>query len=83
MKIYDEKILDIVLNGKLTAVSVTELFQLIADGHRPALTKQGRDDLKRLAWFTAQIFIQGDWLLESPWAVPSEMPKGNKHLSKH
>ena len=71
MKIYDAKTLDVSHNGKLQTVSVTELFQLLADGYTPALTEQASDDLKRLMWLTTQIFIQGDWLLQSKWAVPS------------
>ena len=75
MKIYEEKLLEITIHGKLRTVSVTELFHLIADGYSPALTQQSCDDLKRLMWLTTQIFVQGDWLLESPWAVTTPKVK--------
>lgn len=82
-KIYDQKLLDIAINGKLRTVSVTELFQLIVDGYSPALTEQGINDLKRLMWLNTQIFLQGDWLLQSPLAVPpSQIVKRDKHPSK-
>ena len=83
MKIYDAKILDVSHNGKLQTVSVTELFQLLADGYTPALTEQASEDLKRLMWLTTQIFIQGDWLLQSKWAVPSsQVVKNDKPKTK-
>jgi hypothetical protein len=77
MKIYDTKTIDCAVNGKLRMVSLNELLQLINDGKTPALTKQGHDDMKKLIGLIAQIQIQGDWLLQSPWAVPTEF-KTNK-----
>ena len=76
MKIYDAKTIDVAVNGKLRMVSLNELLRLIVDGKNPALTKQGHDDFKRLIGLTAQIQIQGDWLLQSPWAVPTEFKNG-------
>lgn len=72
MKICDEKLLDVAVKGNLRTISVTELLHLIVDGHKPALTKQATEDLKHLTWLLTQIFIKGEWLLESPWAVTSE-----------
>ncbi len=84
MKIYDAKTLDVFLNGKLQTISVTELFQLIADGFSPILTEQATDELKRLMWLTTQIFIQGNWYLQSngPLPLPPTMKK-DKSKSKH
>jgi O-glycosyl hydrolase len=82
MKICDEKSLDVAVNGKLRTVSVSKLLRLIVDGKTPALTRQAGDDLKRLMWLLTQIHIQGDWLLQSPWAVPSRMVTGNKTTPK-
>jgi len=75
MKIYENKILEITIHGKSRTVSVTELFHLIADGYSPALTQQSCDDLRRLLWLATQIFVQGDWLLQSPWAVTTPKEK--------
>jgi len=72
MKIYQEKLIDVCVNGKLRMVSLNELLRLIVDGKNPALTKQGHSDLKKLIWLIAQIQVQGDWLLQSPWAIPTE-----------
>ena len=78
MKIYQEKNIDACVNGKLRMVSLNELLRLIVDGKNPALTKQGHDDFKKLIGLIAQIQIQGDWLLQSPWAVPTEFKSGKK-----
>ena len=72
MKIYDTKTMDVVANGKLRAVSLKQLLRIISDGKTPTLTKQGHSDYKKLIWLIAQIQISGDWLLQSPWAIPNE-----------
>jgi hypothetical protein len=71
MKIYKEKLIDVAVNGKLRTVSVQELARLITTGKEPALTKQGQQDLTTLVALLANIFLMGDWLLQSPWAVTS------------
>ena len=76
MKIYHEKSIDVCVNGKLRMVSLNELLRLIVDGKNPALTKQGHADFKKLIWLMAQIQIQGDWLLQSPWAIPNPPATG-------
>jgi hypothetical protein len=76
MKIYDTKAIDCAVNGKLRIVSLNELRRLIAAGKTPALTKQGHGDLKKLIGLLAEIQIQGDWLLQSPWAVPNPTVTG-------
>ena len=82
-KIYDHKLLEISLHGKLRTVSTTELFQLIVDGYAPTLTEQGCEDLKRLMWLATQIFVQGDWLLQPRSAVPaSPIVKASKPTAK-
>ena len=80
MKIYHEKSIDVCVNGKLRMVSLNELLRLIVAGKTPALTKQGHADFKKLIGLLAQIQIQGDWLLQSPWAVPSEFDTGKKQI---
>lgn len=75
MKIYDSKTLDVCVSGKLRMVSLKELMRLIVAGKNPALTKQGHDDFKKLIRLMAQIQTEGDWLLQSPWAIPTEFPK--------
>ena len=80
MKIYDAKTIDVCVNGKLRMVSLTELLRLIVAGKNPALTKQGHADFKKLIGLIAQIQIQGDWLLQSPFAVPTEFKTGKKPL---
>ena len=80
MKIYQEKSIDVCVNGKLRMVSLNELLRLIIAGKNPALTKQGHDDLKKLIGLIAQIQIQGDWLLQSPWAVPTEFKTDKKPI---
>jgi len=82
-KIYDQKLLEVSLHGKLRTVSTTELFQLIADGYTPALTEQGCEDLKRLMWLATQIFVQGDWFLQ-PRSTGPALPivKANKPTAK-
>jgi len=77
MKIYDTKTIDVAVNGKLRMVSLKQLLRLISDGKTPALTKQGHSDLKKLIGLIAQIQIQGDWLLQSRWAIPNEYSKPN------
>ena len=81
MKIYEEKNLDVCVNGKLRTVSLHDLLRLIVTGKHPALTKQGHDDFKKLTGLIAQIQIHGDWLLQSPWAVPTEF-KNQKTLKR-
>jgi hypothetical protein len=76
MKIYDTKTIDCAVNGKLRMVSLHELLRLIEAGKTPALTKQGHADLKKLIGLMAQIQIQGDWLLQSPWAIPNPPATG-------
>ena len=76
MKIYQEKHLDVCVDGKLRMVSLNELLRLIVAGKNPALTKQGHADFKRLIGLIAQIQIQGNWLLQSQWAVPAEFKNG-------
>ena len=76
MKIYQEKSIDVCVAGKLRMVSLNELLRLIVDGKNPALTKQGQADFKKLIGLIAQIQIEGDWLLQSPWAVPTEFTNG-------
>src|ERR1035437_8654561 len=71
MKIYKEKRIDVAVDGKLRTVSVEELLRLITYGKQPALTKQGQQDLTTLLSLLADIFLMGDWLLQSPWAVTS------------
>jgi len=80
MKIYDTKTIDSAVNGKLRMVSLNELLRLIVDGKNPALTKQGHADFKKLIRLIAQIQIEGDWLLQSPWAVPTEFKSGKKPI---
>ena len=75
MKIYDTKTIDVVVDGKLRAVSLKQLPRLISEGKTPTLTRQGHDDLRKLIWLLAQIQVEGDWLLQSPWAIPNEYPK--------
>ncbi len=82
MKIYDEKILDVMLNGRLQTVSVVELFQLIVDGYTPTLTEESVEDFKKLMWLTTQIFIQGDWLVRAFWSVPEPPTPKNKNPLK-
>ena len=82
MKIYDQKILEVDLNGKLIFVSVNELFQLIVDGFAPQLTAETLDELRRLMWLTTQIFVQGDWMLQPSRRVPFSLVKENKKTSK-
>jgi hypothetical protein len=72
MRIYQEKFIDCVVNGKLRMVSLKQLLRLIVDGKNPALTKQGHADFNKLIWLIAQIQIEGDWLLQSRWAVPTD-----------
>jgi hypothetical protein len=72
MKTYQQKNIDVCVNGKLRMVSLNELLRLIVAGKNPALTKQGHADFKKLIELIAQIQIQGDWLLQSQWAVPAE-----------
>jgi hypothetical protein len=72
MKIYKEKYIDVCVNGKLRMVSLNQLLRLIVAGKNPALTKQGHADFKKLIALVAQIQIQGNWLLQSPNAVPTE-----------
>lgn len=82
-KIYDQKLLEVSLHGKLRTVSTTELFQLIADGYTPALTEQGCEDLKRLMWLATQIFVQGDWFLQPRSTSPaSPIVKAGKPKAK-
>jgi hypothetical protein len=71
MKIYKGKLIDVAVNGKLRTVSVQELSRLITNGKEPALTKQGQQDLTTLVRLLAEFFAEGDWLLQSPWAVTS------------
>ena|ERR1035437_2262537 len=71
MKIYKEKRIDVAVDGKLRTVSIQELSRLITNGKEPALTKQGQQDLTTLVSLLVNIFMQGDWLLQSPWAVTS------------
>ena len=80
MKIYQEKLIDVCVNGKLRMVSLNELLRLIVAGKNPALTKQGQDDFKKLIGLIAQIQIEGDWLLQSPFAVPTEFKSGKKPI---
>lgn len=75
MNICDTKTIDVADNGKLCTVSLKELHNLILDGKTPALTKQGHNQLRQLIWLLAKIQIEGDWLLQSPWAVATEFPK--------
>jgi hypothetical protein len=81
VKIYDAKTIDVADNGKLRTVSLKELHNLIIDGKTPALTKQGHSQLKQLIWLLAKIQIEGDWLLQSPWAVPTEFPDSDTGMS--
>ena len=74
MKIYDTKTIDVAVNGKLRTVSLKELHRLIVKGKEPAITKSSLDELKKLILLLAQIQIEGDWLLQSPWAIPNEYP---------
>ena len=76
MKIYDTKTIDVCVKGKLRMVSLHELLRLIEAGKTPALTKQGHTDLKKLIGLLAKIQIQGDWLLQSPWAIPNPPTTG-------
>lgn len=78
MKIYDTKTIDVAVNGKLRTVSLKELHRLIVDGKTPALTKQGQADFKKLILLLAQIQTEGDWLLQSPWAILTEYSKSSK-----
>ncbi len=80
MKIYDTKTIDCAVNGKLRMASLNELLRLIVAGKNPALTKQGHADLKKLIGLIAEIQIQGDWLLQSPFAVPTEFKSGKKPI---
>ena len=57
-------------------VSLNELLRLIVAGKHPALTKQGHNDFKKLIGLIAEIQIQGDWLLQSPFAIPTEFKNG-------
>lgn len=78
MKIYDSKTIDVCVSGKLRMVSLNELLRLIVAGKKPALTKQGQADFKKLIGLITQIQIQGDWLLQSPWAIPTQFETDNK-----
>ena len=80
MKIYQEKLIEVCVNGKLRMVSLNELLKLIEDGKTPTLTKQGHADFKKLIGLIAQIQIEGDWLLQSPWAIPTEFKTGKKPI---
>lgn len=80
MKIYQTKTIDVAVNGKLRMVSLNELLRLIVAGKNPALTKQGHVDFKKLIGLIAQIQIEGDWLLQSPFAVPTEFKDGKKFI---
>lgn len=80
MKIHQEKSIDACVNGKLRMVSLNELLRLIVAGKNPALTKQGHADFKKLIRLIAEIQIQGDWLLQSPFAVPTEFKSGKKPI---
>jgi len=33
--------------------------------------------MEKLIWLLAQIQIEGDWLLQSPWAVANDYSKTN------
>lgn len=81
MKICNTKFLDVVENGKLRTVSLNEFHDLITDGETPALTKQGHNQLKQLIGILAKIQIEGDWLLQSPWAVPTEFTESDTGMS--
>ena len=76
MKIYQEKSIDVCVGGKLRMVSLTDLLRLIVAGKNPALTKQGHADFKKLIGLIAQIQIEGDWLLQSPWAATNPTVTG-------
>lgn len=75
MKIFDAKTLDIVVDGKLHVISLKELHRLIVEGKEPAITKPAQEQLKKLIWILAQIQVEGEWLLQSQWAIPNEYPK--------
>jgi hypothetical protein len=77
MTIFETKTLDVVINGKLHVISLKELHRLILKRKEPAITKEGYADLKKLISLIAQIQIQGDWLLQSPWAIPNDYSKTN------
>ena len=81
MKICNTRFIDIADNGKLRTVSLNELHNLILDGETPALTRQGHNQLKQLIGILAKIQIEGDWLLQSPWAVPTEFQKLDTGMS--
>ena len=80
MKIYQEKSIDVCVNGKLRMVSLNELLRLIVAGKNPALTKQGHADFKKLIRLISEIQTQGDWLLQSRWAVPTEFETGKSPI---
>lgn len=82
MELYDQKLLDVAVHGRLQTVSVNELFQLIVDGFTPTLSETTCNDLKRLMWLTTQIFIQGDWILQPSRAIPFSIVKEEKPKSK-
>lgn len=75
MKIFEAKTLDVVVDGKLRVVSLKELHWLIVKGKEPAITRPSQEQLKELILLLAQIQAEGDWLLQSPWAIPNEYPK--------
>ena len=75
MKIYETKSFDVVVNGKLRVASLKELHQLIVQGKEPAIAKPSQDELKELILLLAQIQVEGDWLLQSPWAIPNDYSK--------
>ena len=58
MRIYDQKLLDVTVNGKLQTVSINELLQPSVDGYTPTLSESASDELKRLMWLTTQIFTK-------------------------
>lgn len=80
MKIYETKTIDVCVNGKLRMVSLNELLRLIVVGKNPALTKQGHADFKKLIGLIAEIQTQGDWLLQSPFAIPTEFKSDKKPI---
>ena len=80
MKICETKFIDVADNGKLRTVSLNELHSLIIDGETPAITRQGQNQLKQLIGILARIQVEGDWLLQSPWAVPTEVPKEDEGI---